>query len=244
MAQKMNCYYVMTLTKFKIGILSLLVVIGLATLLVRQQQSQNELREKNRALQDQIDQVTQPAADDQTNSPRSAQSFSDVQRSELLRLRNEVGRLREQSNELAKLRAALATEQKIQSNKPVVAANQSEAIPKEAWTNVGYATPEAAFQTICFAMSRGDVQTYMDSLSPEMQTKMMKAFQGKSEAEIAAGEMAEMKPVNDFQIVGEIEVGPDQVQMLVHTAGEDLNNIFIMTNVNSSWKFANMVKEN
>lgn len=232
----------MTLTKLKIGILSLLVVIGLATWLVRQQQSQNKLREKNRALQEQVEDLKQPAGDNQTNS--AAQSFSDAQVSELLRLRNEVGRLREQSNELATLRAALATQQKVQSGKPEPAATRSEAIPKDAWTNAGYATPEAAFQTICFAMSKGDVRTYLNSLSPEQQTNMMKAFQGKSEGEIAAGLMAEMAPVNDFQVVGEIEVGQDQVQMLVHTAGEDLNTIFIMTNVNNSWGFANMVKEN
>lgn len=234
----------MTPTRLKIGILSLLVVIGLATWLVRQQQSQDELRKKNRALQEQIDKFGQLAEDFQADSHRGVQRSSDAQTSELLRLRNEVGQLREQSNELARLRVALATGQKVQRGKPESAATRLEAIPKEAWTNVGYATPEAAFQTICFAMSSGDVQAYMNSLSPEQQTNMMRAFQGKSEAEIAAGQRAEMEPVNDFQIVGEIEVGQDQVQMLVHTAGEDLNTIFIMTNVNSSWKFANMVKEN
>lgn len=234
---------IMTPTKLKIGILTSLVVISLATWLVRQQQSQNELREKNRALHEQVDELKQPAGNNRTNSHRTAQSFSDAQMSELLRLRNEVGQLREQSNELATLRAALATGQKVRSGKPDFNTNRSEAIPKGAWANVGYATPEAAFQTICFAMSKGDVQTYLNSLSPEMQTNMMKAFQGKSQSEIAAGQMAEMEPVNDFQVVGEIEVGQDQVQMLVHTAGEDLNTIFIMTNVNNSWKFANMVRE-
>lgn len=233
----------MTPTKLKIGILSSLIFIGLAAWLVRQQQSQNGLRDKNRALQEQIDTFTQFATDTQTNSRRAAQSFSDAQMSELLRLRNEVGQLREQTNELAKLRDALATAQKVQSTKPESAVTRSEPIPKEAWTNAGYATPEAAFQTICFAMSKGDMQTYMNSLSPEQQTNMTKAFQGKSEPEIAAGQMAEMEPVNDFQVVGKIEVGQDQVQMLVHTAGEDLNTIFIMTNVYGSWKFANMVKE-
>lgn len=233
----------MTPTKLKIRILSSLVVIGMATWLVRQQQSQKALREKNRGLQEQVDKFTQLATDNQTNSLRTAQS-SDAQMSELLRLRNEVGRLREQSNELAKLRAALATDQKVQSGKPQSTATRSEPIPKSAWANVGYATPEAAFQTICFVMSKGDVQAYMNSLSPEQQTNMAKAFQGKSDAEIAAGQMAEMEPVTDFQIVGKIEVGQDQVQMLVHTAGEDLNTIFIMTNVNSSWKFANMTTEN
>jgi hypothetical protein len=235
---------VMTTTKLKIGILTSLVVIGLAALLARQQQSQNELREKNRALQGQIDQFTQLAADNQTNSLRAAQPISDAQMYELLRLRNEVGQLREQSAELANLRAALATAQKVESTKPQVASTQSEPIPKDAWTNAGYATPEAAFQTICFAMSKGDLQTYLNSLSPEQQTNMLKSFQNKSEAEIAAGQMAEMEPVSDFQVLGKIEVGPDQVQMLVHTAGEDLNTIFIMTNVNNSWKFGNMVKEN
>ena len=231
----------MTPTKLKIGILSSLVAIGLATWLVRQHEFQNELRRENRALQEQVNGFTQLAVDHQTNS--AAQSFSNAETSELLRLRNEVGRLRDQSNELANLRAALATEQKVQNIKPSFTPTRSEAIPKGAWTNAGYATPEAAFQTICFAMSKGDVQTYLNSLGPEQQTNMLKMFQTKSEAEIAAGQMAEMEPVNDFQVVGKIEVGEDQVQMLVHTAGEDLNTIFIMTNIYGSWKFANMVKE-
>ena len=234
----------MTPTKLKIGIFSSLVIVGLAVWLMRQQHSQSELREKNRALQGQIDNFTQLAADTQTNFRRAAQPISDAQMSELLRLRNEVGQLREQSTELANLRTALATEQKVQSAKPQVAPIRWEPIPKGAWANVGYATPEAAFQTICFAMSKGDVQTFMNSISPEQQSNTMKEFQAKSEAEIASGWMAEMEPVDDFQVVGKIEVGQDQVQMLVHTAGEDLNTIFIMTNVNNSWKFANLVKEN
>jgi hypothetical protein len=235
---------IMTPTKLKIGLLTSLAVIGLAAWLVRQQRSENELRQINRALQEQIDAFTQVATDNQLNFRRAAQPISDAQMSELLHLRNEVGQLREQSAELARLRAAIDTAQKVQSTKPQIAQNQSEPIPKGAWTNVGYATPEAAFQTICFAMSKGDLQTYLNSLSPEQQTNMMKVFQSKSESEIAAGQMAEMEPVSNFQIVGKIEVGPDQVQMLVHTAGEDLNTIFIMTNVNNSWKFGNMVNEN
>jgi hypothetical protein len=235
---------IMTLTKLKIGILSSLVILGLAASLVRQQQSQDELREKNRALQQHVDKLAQIAADNEQNARRAAQSFSGAQMAELLRLLSEVGALREQSKELGKLRAALATGQKTQISQSVSGATRMEAVPKESWANVGYATPEAAFQTICYAMSKGDLNAYVASVSPEQQTNMMKELQGKSEAEIAAGQMAEMEPVKDFQVVGQIEVGQDQVQMLVHTAGEDLNTIFIMTNVDGGWKFANMVKEN
>ena len=235
---------IMTLTKFRIGILSSLVILGLAISLVRQRQSQNELREKNRALQEQLDKFAQLATDNAKNVRPAAPSFSEAQVSELLRLRSEVGSLRVQSNELSKLRAALFMGQNAQLGKPVSGATQMEAVPRESWANVGYATPEAAFQTICYAMSKGDLDAYMASISPEQQTNMMKELQIKSKADIAAGQIAEMEPVKDFQVVGKIEVGQDQVQMLVHTAGEDLNTIFIMTNVNGAWKFASMVKEN
>ena len=235
---------IMTLTKLKLGVLSSLVILGLSASLVKEHQSQVNLREENRTLRERFDKFAQLIADNGQIVHQTAQSLSTALMNELLRLRGEVGGQREQSKELAKLRAALAAGQNIPSGKSASAASQMEAIPKESWTNAGYGTPEAAFQTICYAMSKGDLQLYLDSVSPEQQTDMKKQLQGKSETEIAAGQMAEMGPVKDFQVVGKIEVGEDQVQMLVHTAGEDLNTLFIMTNVNGGWKFANMVKEN
>src|SRR3954471_7474076 len=68
-------------------------------------------------------------------------------RSELLSLRNEVGRLRAQRAELEKLRAAnqqLAEELKSGHFTPRRLADMDGSVPREKWTFAGFATPEAA----------------------------------------------------------------------------------------------------
>jgi RNA polymerase sigma factor (sigma-70 family) len=97
------------MTKLKVGILSALVIAGVATPLVIQHQSQVRLRETDSALLRQADRITQLEAENErlsnlvaqagsTSAPRSGPSR------ELLKLRSEVGMLREQTNELGRFR--------------------------------------------------------------------------------------------------------------------------------------------
>ncbi len=96
----------MTATHIKLG-LSALVVAGAATALVVQHQTQTRLRDESELLRQQI---TQLETDNQNLSNRlasvgQATSLTDEQLNELLRLRGEVGLLRQQTNELGQLRA-------------------------------------------------------------------------------------------------------------------------------------------
>jgi RNA polymerase sigma factor (sigma-70 family) len=100
---------IMTTTQLKLG-LGALVVAGAATAMVIQHQAQIKLRIENESLQQQI---TQLKTDDESLSNQlvaasSSQLLPDNQLDELLRLRSEVGLLRRQTNELGKLREALA----------------------------------------------------------------------------------------------------------------------------------------
>src|ERR1700733_10747755 len=96
---------IMTATKLKLA-LSAIVVAGTATAFVYQQQTQNKLRAKNESLQQQLAQLQ---TDNENFSNRlaeigEAKKLSDEQFGELLKLRGEVGVLRQQTNELGKLR--------------------------------------------------------------------------------------------------------------------------------------------
>lgn len=106
----------MAMTKLKLGIISAVVVAGVATPLVVQHQAQVRLREENGALRQQLDQLNQLAAENQRLSnlvarANNSQSLPNDQLSELLRLRGEVTRLRSGSQELAQLKAANAQKQ-------------------------------------------------------------------------------------------------------------------------------------
>jgi hypothetical protein len=61
-----------------------------------------------------------------------------------------------------------------------------QGIPKEAWVFAGYENPTNALQTVMWAMSTGDVATFLGSLTPEAREQVTRDFTGKSDADIAA----------------------------------------------------------
>ncbi len=96
---------ILTVTKLKLAV-SALVVAGATTALVVQHQAQEKLRSGNAALAQQLGQLQ---ADNENLSNRlatagDAQALSDKERTELLKLRGEVGVLRRQTNEIERLK--------------------------------------------------------------------------------------------------------------------------------------------
>jgi RNA polymerase sigma factor (sigma-70 family) len=183
---------IMATTKLKLGIASALVVAGVVTPLVLQHLSLVKLREQNQALQQQGELAAQLSTENARLSNLVAQASSartqdDARLSELLRLRGEVGLLRKLTNELGRL--------KEENRSPAVTPQPEAVVPKESWAFAGYATPEAALQTVMWAMKQGDVTTFLASLSPEMQKSLAQQFGGKPENEIAAQLSQEVAPV-------------------------------------------------
>jgi len=142
------------MTKFKFGIISVIAVAVVATPLVLQHQSLGELRQENRALETQNQQLGPLSAANErlTNllaQAQQVQSLSDQQLHELLRLRGEVGLLRKDSQDLAKLRAK-RNEQAASAANPA-APGQTQMLTADSWADVGMDTPDAALQTFFWA---------------------------------------------------------------------------------------------
>jgi RNA polymerase sigma factor (sigma-70 family) len=87
---------VITMTKIKLGLISAIVVVGVATPLWIQRQSEFKLHEENQSLRLQLERLAQTAADNErlSNLLVQAKSSAPEQFSELLRLRGEVGGLK------------------------------------------------------------------------------------------------------------------------------------------------------
>jgi len=96
---------IMTATKLKLAI-SALVVAGAATALVVQHQAQTKLRTDNEALTRQLAQLQtdNESLSNRLAAPDDSKKLTDDQFNELLKLRGEVGVLRNQIGELGKLR--------------------------------------------------------------------------------------------------------------------------------------------
>ncbi len=124
-------FKLMTLTQLKVG-LGVVVVAGAATTMVLQHQTQQQLHNDNELLRQQIAQLKSNNPDVPVANPQPA---TNDEFNELLRLRGEVGTLRAQTNQLAKLqtqnqqlREAFTNlaQQKQQETDPPSAAQQKE----------------------------------------------------------------------------------------------------------------------
>jgi len=240
----------MSMTKLKAGLMSAVVIAGVATPLVLQHQSAARLREENTALRSQLQTMATPLA--ATASPASASpSLDDEQYRELLRLRGEVGQLRKQTNELdnvrnenRKLRASAAST----PNNPGADAPALD-FPRESWSFVGYAEPAAAFQSMIWSLSNGRVPTALGSFTPEQRAKMIAKQNGdnRSEEVIAAEMVRDMQHTQRFRVLEQQAVGDNEVQLRVLVNGEKTPETILdrrarMKRIDGEWKFDGWVK--
>jgi RNA polymerase sigma factor (sigma-70 family) len=103
---------ILMITKAKLAILGAVLVIAAATPTLVQHQTQVQLRNENASLRQQVAQLTPLQAENDRLSSLLGQTGNDQQlpedqARELLRLRGEVGRLRQENQEVARLREQL-----------------------------------------------------------------------------------------------------------------------------------------
>lgn len=60
----------------------------------------------------------------------------------------------------------------------------SHTIPKDLWGYAGFETPEDSFLSTVFAIREGDLESYLNSLTPQGKKQTAKYFEGKSRKEI------------------------------------------------------------
>jgi RNA polymerase sigma factor (sigma-70 family) len=181
---------ILTMTKLKVGIISAIAVMGVATPLVIQYQTQAKLRDENTSLKQQVAEQAQLAQENQHLSNQLAEVksvglLSEAQRSELMRLRGEVGALRNQKPPSTQSRKASAPPSKspAQLQDPLPAPTVP-LLPVESWANVGTATPESSWQTLRWAFTRRDTQAFSQTVAwdPEIKTKAAEVFDAAPES--------------------------------------------------------------
>ncbi len=115
------------LSKLKLGLISALVLAGLATPLALQHRAQAKLRQENQSLREQIDQLAGLAAEHERLSnlvaqARNLQPASTPPSAELLKLRNQAGLLHVAERDNARLKAEQDTlVQRLQAAEPAAA---------------------------------------------------------------------------------------------------------------------------
>jgi hypothetical protein len=125
----------------------------------------------------------------QANTP-----LADAQLAELAKLRDEVELLRHRTNdlqtmkvELRRLRAELSSARSTMASNAPPDVPAGDIFPKDSWKFAGYDTPESAVESVTWAISQGDEDTYMAGLAPELQDEM--------ESQLADGSFSELGPL-------------------------------------------------
>ena len=185
------------------------------------------------------DQATSQLSDLQAENARLK---SDARTRELLKLRGEIGVLRQRVLDLSlqSQTASKATNQ----NAPT---NSTAPILRESWGFAGYQTPAAAVQTLIWAKSTGDFQTFLNSIVPEEKDAVINGYRASQSLEQASSKLqAETKQVQGLQVLREIPIDDAtvivQTLFQVHsTSGEPLQETLQMVfkKENGEWKYYN-----
>jgi len=203
---------IMAMTKLKAGIVSAVVVAGVAGSLVIQNQARERFREQAESSRRQNDQLAQVQAENERLSNLVAQAtvmqtVSDDQLKELLKLRGEVGGLRRQLAETSRIHEKTA---------PAPAAEQSEAnsaaeeATKRAIAGMTYAKNWVLAFHLFARANQGQFPTNFDLALPFLPEE------AKVEHNLAPGQVLPNKPTYGLT--------PDRFELMYQGSLESLTN--------------------
>lgn len=175
------------MNKAKVGLVVLLVAGVVVFQWTLHRVERSRLRAEIEALRARLVGMEQLEAANRSLSNRLAevrlsQQAGHMEKSELMRLRGEVGVLRQQQQAAQVQQATAAVKPELRRGEPWVGSGR---IPRDQWVYAGAVTAEAALQSAVWAMSQGDWQTLLALSTPETQGMLAKEFASKSAEEIA-----------------------------------------------------------
>ena len=199
------------------------------------------------SLSDQIQQLQRERNDATNQLAALKDKIDNTNEAELLRLRGEVGTLRQRTNDLVRL---LAANQQLRSDPAAGKAQRppnlaaGDLVPVESLSFAGYATPEATFQSTLSADAKGDLKTLFEGLTPERRDMEEKGIAGKSESELAQGKaerVAHFAAAN-VRIVNSRLLSEDEAELVVYLAAEKDRELTTMTmkRIGGEWKISSV----
>ena len=158
----------LAMSKLKTIAIGALLLSGVAAPLVLQHRTISRLRADNIAMQHKLEEMAAAQPPGSLPAP-GATDFArlEKERGELLRLRSEVGQLRAcRTRDFARLAGGKTSVLRIQSGAAPSQNNPSgdNYVRSDAWTNAGFATPQAALETAHWAVHTGNVDKFKESL--------------------------------------------------------------------------------
>jgi hypothetical protein len=242
------------MTRLTLGLVGVIAVTGIAGSLVIRHTGQVKLRERAEASRQQAEEMARLSAENERLSNLvartvSSQALPPDQLRELLKLRGQIGLLRQAVGEQAQLQAA---NQQLRAGLATAEQQLAEARAapnfwaKEQLAFAGYAEPEAALKTSLWAMNNGDIKAYLACWAAgPVVSAAFENLREKGEAEMAAEgkSLAEnLAPSIGFHIVDKQVKSADEVILILSCDGEGKTRKFVVKRVGSEWKLAHMLR--
>jgi hypothetical protein len=230
----------------KFGIVGAIVLGSVVAILLIERHGQSQWHEQRELLREQAGKIAALMAENQrltgnvgpsANSVLSRDEFRD-----LMRLRGEIGPLRQSAHEVAALRLTHRELLDAVKNREMAPGRPALAYwPKAELTPAGYADPSSALQTALCAMRQNDPNALLASVTPEAGTTLASSrFPGDSAAEriSAATKTAadSMVPASGFSLVGQELSSPDEATLDVFFEGESATRKFVLKQISGEWK--------
>ena len=177
-AGSLSILNLITMTNIKTILIGAVIVAGVSAPLIVQHQTNARLREQIEALRSQLSLSLHPQQTNVATDPANLEQLRSNS-AELLRLRGEVTSLRHQVATFATNRKdsteqmnALKRSGEEEAGKALLAKSpEIPLVPAHQWTNVGFTTPAAAFQTLNWAVANHDTNAFAGALVWDAQAR-------------------------------------------------------------------------
>jgi len=200
--------------------------------LLREQQI--PLAEENRQLQ-----LKQSEAANQLSAVTTELARAKTNNLDLLRLRNEVGLLRKQTNLLANAQPS-RTKNSGETTQNAASEEKSsqELVLRENYEFAGYSTPPSAIKSLFWAATGADPQAVLASMSPALKVQTEAEWANKSEEELRTELQKDNNSVTGYRVIDSLAVSDNEVVLSIYLEGRNRTNKMRMVRVGDEWKVA------
>src|SRR5258706_21981 len=218
--------------------LLILAAGGLLRLVTVQRSTIAKLHQEIDSLRLQLEAAEQARA---KSAEQPSARLPEEQLRELLRLRGKAGLFRSQAEELAqlqqedyRLRAALVLAQSTADGATNALALRG-VVPLTALTFAGYATPEAALESLLWSERETNLTAYMTSLLPNQQSVEQARLQSQSEQGDGGLFFREPGSVTGFQFLDRQPVSEDEIALTFFVKGREQIMKGVAKRIGAEW---------
>ncbi len=234
------------MSKFKTAVLSAIVLaIGVGLILEHRAGTKrsNEILSLKLEVQQLAEQIASLQQDHKQALDSGVQTTTDAglpdgQLAAVMRVRGEVGQLRESLAELERAVAAISNQlaSATGANAPFV---YPDSIKKKDYAFSGYAAPQSALQSMWWALSRSDARAFQASLTSTMAAAFADQTKDLPEGVMPGGwRGGALYKASGYRVLEETPVSNAETRFKVFLEGQHLTLKLIFKKIGDEWKWA------